>query len=236
MIVNLKSIKHISFDVWLTLIRSHHAFKPARNQLFRTFFGITESQAFVEETIIYFDRLCDEINQITGGQIEWKEMVLMILKHLKVDILEVDNAMLAAYYQEMELIFWKYPPVLVTDNLPNALSIAKQKGFSLSLLSNTGFIEGATLRQYWEQKNLATYFDFQLYSDELHYSKPNAKVFESVLQAVLTSKQVEKHQILHVGDNRIADNNAASDYGFTGFHINDISSFLRELTLFCLNT
>lgn len=232
MLVQLKSVKHISFDVWLTLIRSHQSFKPARNALFRSFFGISKPIEVVHKTMTYFDRLFNHINQITGKQVEWEEMILCILSHLEIDILTIDKANLAAYYTEMEAIFWKYPPILMFPALPKVLAAARQKDISLSLLSNTGFIEGATLRKYFAQQNIATFLDFQLYSDELQLSKPNPKAFEAVWGEVLKRKNVEKNQILHIGDNQIADSDAAYNYGFTGFHTEDSTHFLQELLLY----
>jgi putative hydrolase of the HAD superfamily len=58
---------------------------------------------------------------------------------------------------------------------------------------------------------LEEYFDFQIYSDECGFSKPNKKIFDLIHKEM---PNMDKTQILHVGDNEIADYKGAIEYGF----------------------
>jgi putative hydrolase of the HAD superfamily len=58
------------------------------------------------------------------------------------------------------------------------------------------------------------YFSFQLYSDETGFSKPNVKMFEMVYNQIGKNKIVNKLEVLHIGDNKVADYNGAINFGF----------------------
>ena len=60
------------------------------------------------------------------------------------------------------------------------------------------------------------YLSFQLYSDEMGYSKPNIKVYEQLFSEVSKLKPITKGEILHIGDNPIADLWGATNFGITG--------------------
>jgi len=233
MYLNLHEIQHISFDVWMTLLRSNPNFKPTRNQLIKSFFSLNNSIEEINDVMIYYDRLFTKMNEITGKQLDWQEVILLVINHLGKDISTISAPMFQTFYAEAEAIFWKYPPVLLYANLRETLSLAKQnRNISFNILSNTGFIEGRTLSAYFAQQGLESCFDFQLYSDEIQLSKPNPLVFEAVFAAAQKIKPLEKKQILHVGDNLVADGNGASDFGFSSFHTENCANFLAQLHLY----
>jgi putative hydrolase of the HAD superfamily len=67
------------------------------------------------------------------------------------------------------------------------------------------------------QLGIDSYFSFKLFSDEIGYSKPNPLAYKTMYQNVLSLKPtIEKHQILHVGDNPIADLQGAENFGING--------------------
>lgn len=71
-----------------------------------------------------------------------------------------------------------------------------------------------------EEYGFDEYFSFQVYSDEVGLSKPNLKIFELIHDYVNEQKSLHPKQILHIGDNIIADYNGARSYGFSALLLN----------------
>ena len=209
--INYKDFKHVSFDLWLTLIQSNSEFKIKRNLLFKDYFEINSSIEKVAQQIRYYDVFCNTINERTGLNIDTNEIYFFILASLDVPIQEIELSKLEGFYVEAEKLFLNYKPTLIYSNTDNYLKTIKSEGISLNILSNTAFIKGFTLKKLLAFYELDDYFDFQIYSDECGFSKPNKKIFELIHKEMPNR---DKSQILHVGDNEIADYNGAIEYGF----------------------
>lgn len=225
----LKGLKHVSFDLWLTLIKSDPVFKPLRNDLFIRHFDIRQSAEQVTAAFRYFDLLFNRINEKTGGNLQQTEMLYLILDHLKVDIEQVSAADMAAYYVEMEQLFFTHHPRLIDAATIPILQAIRGNGCSVNILSNTGFILGKSLRQLLEVLQLEPYFDFQVYSDEVGCSKPSADMYGHVFSTVNQNRLVQKEEILHIGDNEIADYKGAQQFGFRTALIDTDKNILSNL-------
>jgi putative hydrolase of the HAD superfamily len=145
-------------------------------------------------------------------------MLLLILAQLDINIENISTAQIDDFLQQLETAFWQFPPFFIEDDLEKILAKAQKKHISLSIFSNTGLIRGRILRQFFKEKGLSKYFDFQLYSDELYLSKPTILAFETIFAYVLRLKNIEKQNIAHVGDNLVADVKGANDFGFKALH------------------
>lgn len=209
--IDYKSFKHISFDLWLTLIKSNPEFKIKRNLLFKDFFEIESPIEKVAQQIRYYDVFCNTINERTGLNIDTNEIYLLILASLDVPIQEIELSKLESFYAEAEKLFLNYKPTLIYSNISSYLKTIKSEGISLNVLSNTAFIKGFTLKKLITFYELEDCFDFQIYSDECGFSKPNKNIFDLIHKEV---PHIDKSQILHVGDNEIADYKGAIEYGF----------------------
>ncbi|MEO8255005.1 MAG: HAD family hydrolase [Flavobacterium sp.] len=212
--INYINYSHLSFDLWLTLIKSHPEFKIKRNLMFRDFFEIDSTIEKVSEVIRYYDVLCNNINEKTGLNINTYEIYYLILNALEVDINKYGTDTLDQFYNETERLFMEYKPVLMFSNIKNLFHEITQENKSINILSNTAFIKGRTLRKLLAYYELTDYFKFQIYSDEVGFSKPNNEIFQLVFDEVNAFKKTEKKEILHIGDNSIADYNGALKYGF----------------------
>lgn len=215
MIINTNNIQHISFDLWLTLIKSHPEFKDKRNQLFKDFFDVPKNINEISKAIRHFDVFCNDTNQRTGLNFDTFEIYYLILDALEMNLDNISTQNMSVFYNECELLFLEYKPLLLVDDIENILKDLKNNNISINILSNTAFIKGRTLRKLLEFYGLTNYFDFQLYSDETGFSKPNPKMFELVLESANVIKPIKKIEILHVGDNVIADYNGALNFGFS---------------------
>ena len=204
---------HISFDLWLTLIQSNPYYKQKRNRLLIEFFDISIDPQIVDETYNKFDRLFNAINEITGGNLDSYELWLIFLGELNVNVKEVSFELLKEFIAKTEVLFFQLSPVLIDENTPQLFERLVNEGHTLSLLCNTAFTRSHFLRKLLQQMGVAKHLSFQLYSDEMGYSKPNIIVYETLFREVQKIKPLTKNQIIHVGDNPIADYKGARNFG-----------------------
>ncbi|MDH5035910.1 MULTISPECIES: HAD family hydrolase [Chryseobacterium] len=205
---------HFSFDLWLTLIKSHPEFKAKRVELFSSFFNVDKPIDEVAKTVKYYDDLCNTINEVTGGNIDTFEIYLMILGALDVDVKLINKEKLNEFYNKSEELFLEYKPVVIFENIHDFFEHIKNQGKTINILSNTGFIKGKTMRKFLIHENLDQYIDFHIYSDEINCSKPNPLIFQEVKNKI-KDQDLPMHQILHIGDNPVADYQGAKNFGFS---------------------
>ncbi|MDR6160168.1 putative hydrolase of the HAD superfamily [Chryseobacterium sp. SLBN-27] len=211
--IDIHNHSHFSFDLWLTLIKSHPEFKAKRVELFSSFFDVKKPIDEVAKVVKYYDDLCNSINEILGGNVDTFEIYLLILHALEVEIKQIDKVQLNTFYQKSEDLFLEYKPVVIFENLHEFFDKIKNQGKTINILSNTGFIKGKTMRKFLMNENLNQYIDFHIYSDETNCSKPDPRIFQEV-RNLLNNKDLDSAQILHIGDNPIADYKGAKDFGF----------------------
>ena len=205
---------HFSFDLWLTLIKSHPEFKAKRVELFSSFFNVDKPIEQVAKTVKYYDDLCNTINEVTGGNIDTFEIYLMILGSLDVDVKQLNKENLNEFYNKSEELFLEYKPVVIFENIHDFFEDIKNQGKTINILSNTGFIKGKTMRKFLIHENLDQYIDFHIYSDEINCSKPNPLIFQEVKNKI-KDQNLAMNQILHIGDNPVADYQGAKNFGFS---------------------
>jgi len=185
--------------------------------LFKNFFEIDSTIDKVNEVVRYYDVLCNNINEKTGLNIDTYELYYLILSALEVDINKFETDKLSEFYEETEALFIKYKPELIFPDTKKLFQEMTNEDKSINILSNTAFIKGRTLRKLLAHYELTDYFKFQIYSDEVGFSKPNNEIFQLVFDEINTFKSAQKKQILHVGDNSIADYNGAIRFGFDAY-------------------
>ena len=212
--IHIQQHQHFSFDLWLTLIKSHPEFKNKRNLLFKDFFEIDCSMDKLAEVIRYYDLLCNNINEKTGLNFDTFEIYYFILNALNVNIDQIGTEKLTQFYNETELLFMKFRPDLIDSKIQIVFKQIVEQAKTINILSNTAFIKGITLRKVLDHYELSPYFSFQIFSDEVGFSKPNPAIFQMVYDEILKNKSIDKKDVLHIGDNKIADYNGALNYGF----------------------
>lgn len=228
--------QHYSFDLWLTLIKSNPLFKQERARFFYDHFNRHQvTQEEVNRIFRKVDLMCNAINEKTGGNIDAEEMYLMVISEMNNNDNSFGDVDLPGLYREMEALVMKYLPMVYCSATISTLKQLRERGdTSISLLSNTAFIKGSTLRQVLQQLGLYSFFDFQLYSDETGMSKPNEAVFRLMLENVTALRKTDiiaLKQIVHIGDNEKADIYGAGRIGIDTWLINSnnkcISSILN---------
>lgn len=226
--------QHYSFDLWLTLIRSDPKFKQERTKFFHRHFNhrhktITEI-AFVFRQV---DLMCNAINEKTGKNIDADEMYLMVISLINEGMLLLQDINMCLLEEEMENLLFKHPPLVYCGQTMKVLEhICKTGESTVSILSNTGFISGKTLRKVLKQLNLDGFFDFQLYSEEVGMSKPNPDFFKLMLDKVAVARKTENscpEKIIHIGDNENTDIKGANAMGIHSLLINSNDQRITNL-------
>lgn len=216
--------KHYSFDLWLTLIKSNPTFKVERAKHFHAHYNTTHKS--LEEVNAIFrsvDLMVNNINEKTGKNIDAEEMYLLVISLINNYSIDFSAVDVDALYAQMELLLLQHMPLIYCSESLDVLNRLKDSGKStISLLSNTGFIKGVTLRKILRHLKLEEALDFQLYSDEVRMSKPNPKFFQLMLDTIDREKhtELEMHEVIHIGDNPLADCKGADALGIKSLLIN----------------
>lgn len=220
-------IRSISFDLWLTLIKSHPQFKLKRAELLADRFnpdGLTCGE--ILERVKLVDKLCDGFNERKGCKIAAEIMYSQVLLSLGNSVESVTHELLVELKQEANRLFVAHPPVFLNKHIPAILDELRQDGMSLNLSSNTGFIESDCLAGVLQAIGLYDYFDFCIFSDEIKASKPSPVFFQKVLE---NRNGVGKQEILHIGDNPNTDYKGAIDFGFNAFLITNQQYSINDI-------
>jgi len=211
-------IKHISFDLWLTLIKSHPEFKEKRAEFLQKAFnpaGFSVGQ--IMEIVQNTDKVSDRLNEISGGKVPTNQMYRRILQQLGNDTELISDRLLTQIKSEIHDMFMHFLPGFLNPGITQMLHILNGEGYTLNISSNTGFIEGSTIAKTLKQLGISEYFVFCVFSDEIGASKPSPRFYGNVFDKV----NVAKEEVLHVGDNFKADYEGAIKYGFSALHINN---------------
>ena len=233
--MNYSKIKHISFDLWMTLIKSHPQYKGARvtaiYQFIKNKFGVNIDGKTITEVVTDVEKGCDFSNEITGGQISQFTCYLAIMEKLHLD---TDGMHMSDFKELNDSLFsllQLYPPSIIGgDYTLDCLKQLRDSGITMNIASNTSFITGKEMDLAFMDAYFGDIFKFKVYSDELGFSKLSLHFYDAVLNQVEDSVgMLSKSEILHIGDNKHTDG-ASSKFGFTFIHTNNISETLQLLT------
>ena len=196
-------IKHISLDLWNTLMTSNPEFSIKRiNYLHSNYFQhISENQLCL--AIEEIGDIVDDINMSTGISIKSEKMYQMLFDkfNLKISLQKANDI-----YASLEILFLEFNPILLYNDkhLFNVFDKLLANGISLNISSNTAYIKGSTLRKVFKHYNLLSHFDFLIFSDEINSSKPSYKFFDKLAKDC-EEINISKNSILHIGDSYEAD-------------------------------
>jgi putative hydrolase of the HAD superfamily len=231
----MQLFKHYSFDLWLTLIKSNPSFKIERARYFHSNYNpLGKSIEEVSAVFRNVDLMVNAINEKSGLNIDAEEMYLMVISILNNYNTNFSEVNLNELYLRMEELVLEHMPEMYCTESLGVLCKLKDKGKStISLLSNTGFIKGVTLRKILRHLKIDQVLDFQLYSDEVRMSKPNPKFFQMMIDTIDRNRHlsIDLHEIIHIGDNPIADCKGANALGIASLLINSNHIKINHLLL-----
>ena len=219
-------IKHISFDLWLTLIKSHPEFKEKRAKLLNKEFNpkslsVGEIMGIVQRT----DLVSDRLNEITGLKVPTDQMYRRILSQLGNTPQSITDELLSHIKLKVHGLFMDNPPGFLNNSIKPMLKKLCNDGYTLNISSNTGYIEGSTIVETLVALDISEYFVFCIFSDEVGASKPSFRFFTEVFEKL----NVEKKEVLHVGDNYKADYEGALKFGFKALHIRNQQYTINDI-------
>ena len=202
-------IKHISLDLWNTLLISNPNFSVERVKYFSKNYLSNINNDIISKEIENIGIETDLINMSEGISIPSEKMYSKLL--FKQQNLIIDESELKTIYSDLELIFLKNLPFIMynIDALKECFENLLSKDYSLNISSNTAYIKGKTLINVLEKLELKQYFSFFIFSDEINFSKPSKKFFEKLLNNCEKLK-INKENIIHIGDSIEADINGAN--------------------------
>ena len=219
-------IKHISFDLWLTLIKSHPQFKRKRAELIADKYNSKGLDLFqIEDFIRLLDKKVDKHNETSGGKVPAREMYYRILKEICKDSDEALQDMAQSLEKASNILFQEYKPILLNEDIIPILEWLKSKDYTINLSSNTGFIEADTLRIVLDDMGLLPFFSFCIFSDEIKASKPSSVFFQQVYNKAGRAKE----EVLHIGDNPLTDYKGAKGFGFEALLITEKDYTLNDI-------
>jgi putative hydrolase of the HAD superfamily len=213
---NGNGIKVVSFDAWLTLIKSNATpNKATRAGALYELLGMQDRGVSLADfqTVIKTAEKTGDVRSEDGikhyGPYERTELVLA---HYGIPMLT--DAQFSAFYAGQSQRFMEFPPELMQDDVIDVLTALAAK-YRLALMSNTGFVNGAEMRPALKAIGLLDLFTYQLFSNEVGANKPHPKIY----QALLDQSGTTPGQIVHIGDNRKADYDGATAMGMQAIHL-----------------
>ncbi|MCS6822097.1 MAG: HAD family hydrolase [Microscillaceae bacterium] len=199
----------ISLDIWHTLIVPNPQFKVLQVELFADFLGVKPDSTF-QAIVKQVDEWAYQ-KSLLGKDTSFEERIEQISSLLPQGnvslLLDVEKL-----YQDMELLFLHYAPLLIEKDLTETLQIIRQKGIQIALLSNTGFIKGQTMRKFLKNSQILAHVDIAIFSNEVGICKPHPQIFELLIQRVSN-----RAKLWHVGDSYEADYIGAVNMGLQAF-------------------
>ena len=228
-------IKHISFDVWNTLLFPNPEFSFRRAEFLHNALIDDEKVSIlsVKDAYTAVKKALDE-EAIAGlpamsSTDNWIRLCDSFAHPKYTKRLEISEQIVTP----IEKLFMQYPPTF-PEKTVQMLKDLKKSGYTLSIASNTNFISGNILHELITAAT-GDIFSFVLFSDITGESKPSAKMFEDILRGVNDidpSKITCCDEILHVGDHPICDVQGAHDYGMYALLCTKPEDMYNELAFY----
>lgn len=198
----------------MTLIKSNPDYKPARNQLVADVFGAQNNteRDLVSATLRAVDVDSDAESDKTGVQFGAYERLQRTSERLGIF---VTDATLTELSRDVQTLFLEYLVVYNEPNLLDTLEALRQDKRKIALTSNTGFIDGVYMRSALAKAEILDKTDAQIFSNEVGAAKPHQRIFQATARALA----LPMREIVHVGDNSIADYAGATKAGMQAVYL-----------------
>ncbi len=212
------SVKVISFDVGDTLLRDRWQYdnfscdcleyrgiainRPLAAQTYRRIFG--ERYAAYQKLNLNRD--------YAGGDAWWLETTRIFLLELGEDPARAQEVVAGS----LELLYSgesKYFPII--PDAMATLSRLREDGYRMGIISNWDM----TLHRSLQNIGFDQFFDSIISSGEHGFEKPDGRIFETFCAEM----SCDADQVVHIGDNLIADIQGAAQYGMQTIFFNEHS-------------
>lgn len=185
-------IKHVSFDVWNTLITANPHFALARN-----FYLATELNIGVDIIKQMYTRVKDTVDSGAVFRCEafsTDEVFRLLYNALNITVTPTQHKRIRA---AIESLFLTHTPCLGIG-VKQLLHALIDDGITVGIGSNSNFISGAVMLPFLERE-LDVKFTAPVFSDLCGHAKPDPQFFVQIMDQ-LTHVTTNRHEVLHVGD------------------------------------
>lgn len=194
-------IKHVSFDVWNTLIKANPEFSLHRTKAIALMLNLDTE--YVKQTYTQVKGVVDKLAEIEGRAFTTPEVYRLLFRALGISVSFRLEKELREHVNEL---FLRYPPI-IEDSVRSCLAELNQRGITMSLSSNSNFISGDVMLPFLLQQ-FEYAFNGSVFSDLCGASKPAPEFFDHVIDYVThqhVGQDIKPWNILHVGDNVVCD-------------------------------
>lgn len=188
-------MKHVSFDVWNTLLKPNPAFATARSAYFAKLLNLeidevrriyTETKKIIEDQ----EHLSGFANQ---SHINYQILMERLTEHTK-----FRGEAILPIKHDIEQLFFEHPPIIV-DAVSSTVQRLYDRDITMSIGSNSNFISGTVMREFLTEQ-FGDAFSFMVFSDLINYAKPAAQFFDRIIDCASACHGHSCYNILHVGD------------------------------------
>lgn len=221
-------IRALSLDIWGTLLKSDPRFKPARNEVFRDLLAPSVSLDAFDQALREADRHADALMLSTGHDLGLTPRVLRTLDSLHIP--RPDQRTLESLPTAQDSLARQYHPLPINPADIKALEHFVTHHGPIAVTSNTGMLPGALMRDLLALTGF-TMIHVHVFSNEIadlptrptDHAKPYPTIFETTFRALAADPEsvegLRRDQVLHIGDNYVADYAGACAYGLRAAHI-----------------
>lgn len=200
-------VKAISLDVWNTLIEGNPEYKHLRKKYFSDRYGLDAE--FVEKQWKLIGDGQDHCQMLTNQPFQQKQLVYLAMLAMGIDHKTV-NKDLPMVISALKNGFLTYPPLLKEPDLPTRLLFLQGMGYELVISCNTGMASGNDVTKVLRHHGLFPLRpDKAVFSDSARVAKPHKEFWQLVYDKVNQFRTLKGHiypeEILHLGDNVLAD-------------------------------
>ena len=206
----------MTFDFWETLFMDTPELDRQRNELRCQGLRENLSNLGVEVSI---EDIADGFRESTtwlaniwkkGEQVSTLEQIRYIVNRATKNraILLTDPEVLMS----LEESYWSpslTAPATLNTEAPEVFQRLRERSLKIGLICNTGRGPGHALRELMRREWVLGYFDATIFSDEVGYGKPDARIFLTAAKML----GLQPSYVLHVGDNIENDVGGAQSAG-----------------------
>jgi putative hydrolase of the HAD superfamily len=205
--------KHISLDFWRTIGFSNPKFKYSRSKLLTNYSD--------KHDIELIDDVFYNVGKEYNKDMERHDAILpphklyeKVFSHL-----QVPKGEYKLLSKEIAKYFISYPPIICSEFLAFLDKINTDK-YSFSITSNTAFISGDLISLSLVNNGCSNIFNFMIFSDIVKSAKPHKCIFHMLYnKAQMINGNIEKNQVVHIGDNEVTDYIGAKDFGLSALKL-----------------
>lgn len=210
-------IRHVSFDVWNTLVKANPDYATARTEWLRQRTGLPPS--VIQAQHVAVKQYVDTVAVRTGYGPTARECYTTLSALLWTQSGHVLDA--EELEREFRDLFEKHPPIIIPEARA-IVDLLRRDRVTMSIGSNTTFIPGyGVMREFLQREFGDDTFTFFVFSDSMRVAKPCMVFFEGIVsmarvcatQSYPDLPVLARSEVLHVGDNDHFDRIAAINAG-----------------------